>query len=149
MTATVATVTAILVITSAPIERTGRRSGDPPDSPGSEFAFVTAKGEGGTKFELYALTPTMMGALGKLRAGDTAHIRGAIAVRVDNGVPVLCINVLSCAMGLPIAKKAPARPKAPKPGRCGKGTMMATRAGVEAADREWRERTESVNYQAT
>jgi hypothetical protein len=73
-------------------------------------------------FKLFGLSETGRAAILRLGKGDTAAFRGGLAARIEGGAVVLAINVQSCAMRLPITKKAPARPRAPKPGSCGRGT---------------------------
>jgi hypothetical protein len=125
-----AIVSATLITTGNPVALTK------PD--GYPVVYITAREpDAPRKWELWGISATARTSIGKLGDGDTVEVKGALAVKLEARVAVLQINVAECQMRLPIAPK----PKAPKPVRCGKGTMMATHAGVEAADRDWRERT--------
>jgi hypothetical protein len=61
---------------------------------------------------------------GRLGPGDTVEVKGSLAVKLESGLAVLQINVQSCEMRLPIAPK----PKAAKPGSCGRGTPIWPRS---------------------
>jgi hypothetical protein len=127
-----ATVSATLLTTGEPVHLTK------PD--GTPVVYITAKEPDATrKWEMWGVSVTARASIGRLGHGDTVEVRGGLAVKLEAGLAVLQINVVECQMRLPIAPE----PKAPKPGSCGKGTMMASRSGVEAADREWHERTAS------
>ena len=129
-----AIVEATLIISSAPVTRTGRRAGDPPDSPEREFAYATARAaDDPTKFELFGLTPTARTAIGRVGIGDTVEIRGPIAARVAAGAAILQVNLLSIALRLPIKRRA----KKAKPGSCARGTRLADPTGVAAAQSAW------------
>jgi hypothetical protein len=106
-----ATVEADVILVTAPEVRKGRRVADPPDSPEREFAYVTARGADGTRWEMFGITATAMAAIGKLGKGDAASVRGEFAVKAVAGCAVVMINVTSIALHLPGFPK----PKAPKP----------------------------------
>jgi hypothetical protein len=128
-----AVVEADIIIVTAPEKRMGRRAGDPTER---EFAYAVARGDDGTRHELFAFTPTAMAALGKLGKGDPASARGEIAVKSVAGAAVIMINIRAIALRLPgFPTTAPTTEAKCSTGT--KATRMATRAGVEAADRKF------------
>jgi hypothetical protein len=69
--------------------------------------------------------------ISRLRTGDLVLVQGAMAVRVEYGVPIVAINVAACtALHLP----TPPKSKAKKPGH---GTRLANPAKVVAANAAW------------
>jgi hypothetical protein len=127
------TVEADLVISTAPEVRVGRRPGDPPGSQSeSATSWPGAPMARGTN--LWALTPVTMAALAKLGPGDPASVRGEFAVKAVCGAAVVMIKIQTISLRLPGFPK-------PKPS-CGSGTKMATRAGVEEANRQFAERNQ-------
>jgi hypothetical protein len=123
-------------MTGAIIQATVSITGTPVDlvkKDGTPCAYVTAReADDPRKWQLFGLTATVRAAIGRLGPGDTATIRRPIAVRVEAGVVVIAVNVAECSMRLPIPSKP--KPKAPKPGHCGRGTKLATVDGVAAAN---------------
>jgi hypothetical protein len=125
-------VEAQLTITSAPIERVGRRATDPPLKI-RNFVFATARGGdlSPVRWSIYAFTPTARAALAKLGPGDVATVMGLLAIRVDqHGAPVVAVECRS--MRSP--KAAPRQS-----GRCG-ATRMADPDRVAEANRKWHEK---------
>jgi hypothetical protein len=126
---TSATVKATVTVTSKPgsITRTD----------GSVVAFATARqADDPSRWELFGLSEGSRSAIGRLKVGDIVKVAGPIAPRIEGGVLAIKVNVLTCAL----------HTSTPPAAKCGaRGTRLATRAGVEAADRDWRERNQGTD----
>jgi hypothetical protein len=121
-------VEAQLRITSAPIERVGRRATDPPLKT-RRFVYATARGDDCSpiRWSIYAFTPTSRAALAKLDPGAAVTVRGSLAVKVANGAPIVAIECRSIRS-----------PKSSSPKQSGhRSTPMASAAGVARAHAEW------------
>ena len=98
---TVAEVKVSLQVTSAPETRwRDKRRTD-----ASRYLVAGAQDDAGATWELFAFG-THRTVLLSLKVGDRAGIRGTLALRVKDGVPILAINISDCTV-LTAAKAAP------------------------------------------
>jgi hypothetical protein len=90
-----ATVSAVLVTTAAPVEFAK------PD--GSNVVYITAREPDVTRrWEMWGVSATARAAIGKLAAGDTVEVTGALSVKLEQRLAILQVVVRSCEMRLPI-----------------------------------------------
>ena len=118
------TVQAQLLIATKPEQRTKK------DGTACLYAKAREGDDRATIWHLFAFTKIARVEIGRLRPGDAVAVMGELKLRLEDGAVVAAISVAAC---LPALRLPTPKPKAAKK----KGTLMASQAGVAAAQSAW------------
>jgi hypothetical protein len=115
-----ATVQARLLVTGKPTELTKKD--------GARVCYAPASEPDDTRTAKWRL-------FGMAQPGDLVTVRGPLVASCEGGIAIIAVNVQQV-----IQQNSTPAPT-PEAKCADRGTRLATREGVEAADRDWRERT--------